>query len=310
MDAKNDTHGHDGPMQVSAGWSRSTLAEEYISVAKSRGIEVTDDIQDFSSESINKVSKWPKWINPIDGKRSDAATAFVHPILQTQSNLHLLLISKVVRVLFEGTRAVGVEFIPKYRPPKLSNQSKTFTTSSDETPRIARARKLVVLSSGSLATPQILQRSGVGDSSKLHSLGISNISDIPAVGMNYQDHPFIAGVASFTDAKSSDTGDDIIRATPETITLLEEQFIREKGGILSRNFIDAGIKLRPTDQEVSSLGIEFEKHWKQRFAGKPDKPLLTFLLMLVYFPPRRNLIVEIRFRGKFPRDDICRWCSV
>jgi alcohol oxidase len=111
---ENDTHGDEGPMQVSSGWAKSALVEQYISAAKSRGIEITDDIQEFSSESINKVSKWPKWINPKDGKRSDAATAFVHPILETQSNLHLLLATKVVRVLFEGNHAVGVEYVTKY----------------------------------------------------------------------------------------------------------------------------------------------------------------------------------------------------
>jgi alcohol oxidase len=55
-----------------------------------------------------------KWINPLTGRRSDAAHGFVHSVRNTQKNLHLLLESKAVRVIFEGTKAVGVEYVAKY----------------------------------------------------------------------------------------------------------------------------------------------------------------------------------------------------
>ena len=70
------------------------------------------DLQDF--KAANKSTKWAKWINPDTGRRSDAAHGYVHPVLDTQTNLHLLVQSKVVRTLFEGTMAVGVEYVKKY----------------------------------------------------------------------------------------------------------------------------------------------------------------------------------------------------
>ena len=72
------------------------------------------DLQDF--KTANKPTKWAKWIDPVTGRRSDAAHGYVHPVLETQTNLHLLVQSKVVRILFEGTNAVGVEYLRKYVP--------------------------------------------------------------------------------------------------------------------------------------------------------------------------------------------------
>jgi alcohol oxidase len=71
-------------------------------------VESTNDVNDF--KTINKVGKWPKWIDPKTGMRSDAAHTFVHPLVQTHENLHVLLESKCVRVIFEGQKAVGVEY--------------------------------------------------------------------------------------------------------------------------------------------------------------------------------------------------------
>jgi alcohol oxidase len=69
------------------------------------------DSQDF--KTIDRTSRLGKWMGP-DGKRSDAAYGYVHPILDSGDNLYLLAESKVVRVLFEGQKAVGVEYVRKY----------------------------------------------------------------------------------------------------------------------------------------------------------------------------------------------------
>ena len=110
-----ESHGYEGPLHVSRGGSTSELGYQFIDVAKSLyGWEDVVDSQDFYT--VNKTSRWAKWINPHTGKRSDAAYGYVHPILDTQDNLHLLVESKVVRILFEGTKAVGIEYVRKYVP--------------------------------------------------------------------------------------------------------------------------------------------------------------------------------------------------
>src|ERR1700733_12314455 len=102
---------------------------------------------DFETAGNNKIAKIPKWINPIDGSRSDAATAFIQPLRSSHRNLHLLLKTKVSRIIFEGTRAVGVHFVAKYNQSQfMLTISKIFDNAADRTPRAIHARKLVVIS--------------------------------------------------------------------------------------------------------------------------------------------------------------------
>ena len=95
-------------------------------------------------------------------------------------NLHLLLESKVTKVLFDDNkRAVGLEYEP--------NKAMQPTISLSKTPAYqVYANKLVVLSAGALSTPSILERSGVGNAKLLNKLGINVISDLPDVGEHYQ----------------------------------------------------------------------------------------------------------------------------
>lgn len=121
-----------------------------------------------------------------EGKRQDAAHVYIHPLIQSgHQNLYLLLETEVLRVIFSGLstpRAVGVECKSNSAlQPELAASS----------PRIIKAKKLIVLAAGALSTPQILERSGVGDSSILKKLNIRVISNLPGVGENYQDHNHI-----------------------------------------------------------------------------------------------------------------------
>ena len=116
MEQDDQNHGYDGPLHVSYGSSDYKLADDYITAAKSCGFESQIDVNDFVT--VNKSCRWPKWIHP-QGTRSDAAHGFVHPIRDTQDNLHVLVNRKVVRILFEDTKAVGVEYVPKYFSQKL-----------------------------------------------------------------------------------------------------------------------------------------------------------------------------------------------
>jgi alcohol oxidase len=108
--------------------------------------------------------KWHRYVGP-DGKRQDAAHRYVHPLLQDghHPNLHILLESKVIRVLFDESS-----------PPRAIGTIK--------------AKKLVVVTAGALGSPQVLERSGVGNPAILKALDIPVVSDLPGVGENYQDH--------------------------------------------------------------------------------------------------------------------------
>jgi choline dehydrogenase len=112
-----------------------------------------------------------------DGTRVSAARAFLHPNL-SRANLTLMLGATVTRVLFDGDRASGVEIAVAEGARKVS------------------ARREVILSAGTIHTPQLLMLSGVGEASALEKLGIAPVADLRGVGRNLQDHVHVSGVVS------------------------------------------------------------------------------------------------------------------
>lgn len=101
--------------------------------------------------------------------------------------MHLLLNSKVIRVLFDKStppKAIGIEYKPNSdAQPELSLSKPVHKT--------IKANKLVVVTAGALGTPQILERSGVGNPKILKALDIDVVADVPGVGENYQDHHLV-----------------------------------------------------------------------------------------------------------------------
>lgn len=105
--------------------------------------------------------------------------AYVHSVQDVQDNLYLRTDARVSRVLFDANnKAVGVAYVPSRNRASGGKVQET----------IVKARKMVVISSGTLGTPQILERSGVGNAELLRDLGIKVVSDLPGVGEEYQDH--------------------------------------------------------------------------------------------------------------------------
>ncbi|KAJ7693406.1 alcohol oxidase [Mycena rosella] len=109
-----------------------------------------------------------------NGSRSSSATSYLAPQFVGSPNLHVLLNARVTRVLQTATGAFRtVEFVQ-------NGKTLTFT-----------AKNEVVLSAGSVGTPNILLHSGIGDSSTLTSLGIEPLHNLPSVGQNLTDHPLV-----------------------------------------------------------------------------------------------------------------------
>jgi alcohol oxidase len=131
------------------------------------------------------LQRWQRYVCK-DGKRQDTAHCYIHPLLQDgqHPNLHILVESKVVRVIFDESsppRAIGVEYRTNPGTQPEISLSKPATST-------IRANKLVVVSAGALGTPQILERSGVGSAELLKKLDIPLVADVPGVGESYQDH--------------------------------------------------------------------------------------------------------------------------
>lgn len=255
-------HGHDGPINVTRNYPVGRKAEDdMLAAAASRGEPEIVDLQDF--KSCGGFTRSARYVG-TDGKRQDAAHRFIHPLMASGNypNLHLLLSTKVVRVLFDSSnRANGVECEPTASSQPVINLSK---------PRhsIIKARKLVIVSSGALGTPSILERSGVGNKELLERLNIPIISDLPGVGENYQDHHLMVYPYK-TNLEPKETLDELWSGRLDFT-----QAVEEKNPILGWNGVDAAAKVRPSDAEVSALGAEFQTLWDRDFASKPERPLM------------------------------------
>ncbi|GAA5957635.1 hypothetical protein JCM21900_000775 [Sporobolomyces salmonicolor] len=256
----NDTHGKGGPIAISNGGQITPLAHDYLRACHEIGIPFTDDLQD--GDSANGCEIWKKYINRNTGRRSDAAHAYIHPLRKLQKNLHLQTNATVSRVLFEGTKAVGVAFVnPIDRGHSTPKE------------HVVRARKMVVLAGGTLGTPQILERSGVGSAELLKKLDIPVVSELPGVGEQYQDH--YTTLQIFRASNETITTDDFLRGDKQAQDkIYNEYHINPAKALLASNCIDAGFKLRPTEEELKGMGKEFNEFFDRYFRDKPDKPVM------------------------------------
>ena len=260
-----DIHGFEGPIKVSFGNYTYPIAWDFLRAAESQGIPVTDDLQDLTTGHGSE--HWLKWINRDTGRRSDSAHAYIHSTMRNHENLYLMCNTKVEKVIIEDGRAVGVQVVPTKPLHPDQQASRTY-----------RARKQIVVSGGTLSSPLILQRSGIGDPQKLRKVGIEPKVDLPGVGLNFQDHYLTFSV--FRAKPETESFDDFVRGDPETQKRVFEQWNVNGTGPLATNGIEAGVKVRPTEKELEEMRKwptnEFQSGWDSYFNKKPDKPVMHY----------------------------------
>ncbi|XPT01106.1 hypothetical protein M3J09_010247 [Ascochyta lentis] len=255
-------HGYDGPISVSDGGFREKRVEDdFMKAAKDVGYPEVEDLQ--SMDSNNGVQRWQRYVSP-DGKRQDTAHKYVHPKLEDgkHSNLHVLVESKVVRVIFDDNkRAVGVEY--------TSNPEFQAVIGLTAHPvKTVKARKLVVVTCGACGTPPVLERSGVGEKSILERAGVPIVEELPGVGKDYQDHHLLL-YPYRTSLEPGQTIDGILSGRVDATEL-----VKNNDKMLGWNGIDIASKLRPTEEEVAGLGSEFKAAWDRDFKNTPNRPLI------------------------------------
>jgi choline dehydrogenase len=160
----NEFHGVGGPLPVSDSRHGDPLSDAFIVAAAETGIPVNKDFNGATQEGAG-------WFQTTTrgGKRASTAVAYLRPA-KGRKNLHVETSAQAQRILFEGRRAVGLE----YR--KEGNL------------RTARARREILVSSGAYNSPQLLQLSGVGPAELLKKHGIDVVLDAAGVGHDLQDH--------------------------------------------------------------------------------------------------------------------------
>jgi choline dehydrogenase len=159
--------GHDGPLVVERGPATSPLFGAFFEAAQEAGYPLTDDVNGYRQEGFAPFDR-----NIHQGRRLSAARAYLHPILRERANLAVWTRRFVTRLLFDGSRAVGVEVARG--------------TDDSGVERLMAGE--VILAGGSINSPQLLMLSGIGPADELEALGIPVLADRPGVGQNLQDH--------------------------------------------------------------------------------------------------------------------------
>ncbi|KAI0398755.1 alcohol oxidase [Xylaria palmicola] len=254
-----ENHGSNGPIHVSAGtFCGKRSQDDFVSAVNKVGWPEIDDLA--SLDACNGVQRAVRFVSP-DGERQDTASRYLQPRLQdgAHPNLHVLVESEVVRVIFDDKKASGVVYLPK---------------TQGATSQTVNAKKLVIISAGAFGTPTILERSGIGDPEALRRVGISDlIADVPGVGYEYEDHNLIL-YSYKSSLDPHETLDSLL-----TGALDPGELIQKGHKFLGWNAQDATCKLRPADRDVASLGPVFQEAWDKEFRGNDNRPLMIITLV-------------------------------
>lgn len=158
-------HGEGGPQHVTDISDKAhPLCERFIAAGAALGLPFTPDLNGAEAEGVGIYQ-----INTRNGRRASTANEYLRPALR-RGGVELRTKAHATRILFDGKRATGIEY-----------------RRNGERLRVW-ARREVILSGGSINSPQLLQLSGVGDAEQLRRLGIEPLINAPAVGQNLQDH--------------------------------------------------------------------------------------------------------------------------
>jgi choline dehydrogenase len=171
-------HGAGGEWHVNQPRIKWNLLDAFAEAARETGIPSTEDFNRGDNEGCGYFQ-----VNQRNGRRLSAAQGFLKPALQ-RSNLMLITDATVDRILFEAKRASGV------------------LIRHNRAQRTIVARREVILSAGAVATPAILERSGIGDATRLRALGVDLVHHAPGVGENLQDHLQLRLIFKVTGART------------------------------------------------------------------------------------------------------------
>jgi choline dehydrogenase len=159
----NKYRGHSGPLVLERGPATNPLFGAFFEAVQEAGLSLTDDVNGYRQEGFAPFDR-----NVYRGRRLSAARAYLHPVMG-RKNLEVKTRAFVSKILFERTRAVGVEYV---------------RNGKKETARAGE----VILCGGAIGSPQLLQVSGIGNGRELTELGIDVVADVPGVGEHLQDH--------------------------------------------------------------------------------------------------------------------------
>lgn len=229
--------GRGGPIKVTDIAHKDAITEAFFNSCVSYGIAPTDDYNGANYEGVSylqmSIDKGRRW----GAVRGYLKSARVRPNLEVRT--HAL----VSRIVFDGKRAIGVEY---------------FLSDGDGTPnrgptRFVRATNEVILCGGALCSPTILERSGIGDSTVLARHGIATVAHLSGVGKNLQDH---LNVRITYEARMPITLNDALRSNARG-ALMAFKYLTRRSGLMATSTVTVHA-LTKTDNRLNSPDLKLQ----------------------------------------------------
>lgn len=261
----SEYHGVGGPLKVSDLRLRRPIAEHFIAAAQEIGIPANDDYNGATQEGVGYFQQ-----TAYKGFRWSTAKGFLKPA-RKRPNLIVETHAQTTRVLFEGKRAVGIEYLRDGRRQQV------------------RATAEVILASGAIGSPQILQNSGIGPAELLQRVGVPVLHALPGVGRNLQDHLQVRLVFKTRQRTLNDEVNSLVGKA-----LIGMQYALNRTGPLTLAASQVAIFTR-SGPDVDRPDIQF--HMQPLSADKPGEgahPFSAFTSSVCQLRPFSRGTVEIR----------------
>ena len=227
---EHELHGTKGLLSVDNLRTVNPLSDVFVDAAEEVGFKVNSDFNGKNQEGVGRYQVTQK-----NGQRCSSAKAYLTPVL-SRSNLDVISAAHVSKVLFEGTKAVGVEYV---------KNNATHTVKIN-------AKGEVILSGGALNSPQILLLSGVGAKEELKRHDIPIVAELNGVGHNLQDHLDITLMhSSITKDAISVTPIGMVKGAAAVV-----DYFKNKKGFLTSNVAETGGFVK-SDKNKKSPNIQF-----------------------------------------------------
>ena len=260
-DFGDDFHGTDGPLKVSNPRYRHPLNQAFVDAAVQAGLKLTQDFNGSDQEGVGFYQT-----TTHKGRRWSAAQAFIRAA-EKRPNFLLRTETRVAKILFEGKKAIGV----------LLENGETIKTNKE-----------IILAAGALATPKLLQLSGIGNGKELKQHGIDVVADLPGVGENYQDHLEATVQLEVKDPISLLGQDKGLNGARHML-----QYLLTRTGLLSSNVVASGGFV-----DTAGTGApDIQFHVLPTFIGfaeRPDEPGHGISIGPCFLRPQSRGTVKLR----------------
>lgn len=269
-------HGQNGPLSASSIKVKHPLVEAFIASANKLGVPTTDDFNGLNQEGVGYYQLTTK-----NGLRCSTAKAYLNPA-KNRPNLHIEVNAQARKILFDGKKAVGIEYS---NPNKPSAPVKT-----------VRAHREVLLCAGALQSPQLLEISGIGRRDVIEQYGIPMVHELTGVGENLQDHLQIRLI--FESNQPISTNDKLNSLFGRLEIGL--QWLLRRSGPLATGINQGGLFTRVMPEINGTPDIQF--HFgtlSADMAGGKVHPFSGFTMSVCQLRPKSRGFVHIKSRDPF-----------